>query len=258
MHPDESVRQFLQVDRRLITFGHPILDIRSPEPLKEPFAIEFLTRFTTDDGMRSVGTLLHSGKMKGQGRLMLDLHCLEATFKVLSRWDQGQRAMPRYFFLNMEPDLLDSQLLWDNMPTWLGMLPVHPGRLVFEITEHYLTDLGRMTELIARLRSHGVKVAVDDLGSGSASLNALTRFEPNFMKLDKSLVENARVHQGSTIQNALLKALATFAREAGIGLIAEGIETREELQVVAGADIHYVQGFIFGQPHHIEHGGTDA
>ena len=73
LHPDESVRKFLKVDRGLITFGHPILDIRSPEPLQEPFAIEFLTRFETEEGVRSVGTLLQGGSMKGQGRLKLDL-----------------------------------------------------------------------------------------------------------------------------------------------------------------------------------------
>ena len=253
MHPDESVRKFLKVDRGLITFGHPILDIRSTEPLQEPFAIEFLTRFETEEGVRSVGTLLQGGSMKGQGRLMLDLHCLETTFRVLSSWKKRKRALPKYFFINMEPDVLDSPLLWDNLPTWLGMLPVHPGRLVFEITEHYLADLNRMTDLITHLRRFGVKVAVDDLGAGSASLNALAKFEPDFIKLDKSLIENARVHQGSTIQNALLKALATFAREAGIGLIAEGIETPDELSVVTNSEIHYVQGFLFGVPHRIEH-----
>jgi EAL domain-containing protein (putative c-di-GMP-specific phosphodiesterase class I) len=96
-----------------------------------------------------------------------------------------------------------------------------------------------------RLREIGVRMAVDDLGSGTASLSHMARLAPDFIKVDRSLVHDVHLHP---YQAALLNALALFADRMGAGYIVEGIETLEELQAVIDADVPWGQGFIFGQP----------
>ena len=89
------------------------------------------------------------------------------------------------------------------------------------------------------------QVAVDDLGSGIASLAHMSRLGPDFFKVDRSLVTG--VHR-RPYQAALLNALAVFAERMRVGYIVEGIETSEELQAVIDADVPWGQGFIFGEP----------
>lgn len=243
---EDSLGMYLLADSRFVSYYHPIIDLHNGG---QPLAYEFLTRIQESEGVRSVGTLFHdTPDLDELGRLRLDLYCLRSTFSSLKAWDLPRNPLPPYVFLNMDPAFLDSELLWENLPGWIDGLPFHPGRLVFEITEGYLADLPRMLNLVSRLREFGVKVAVDDLGQGAASLTALSRIQPHFLKLDRSLIADAMPHQGNTIQNALIRALGIFAREAGIGLIAEGVETAEELVVVARSQIPYAQGFFFGQP----------
>jgi EAL domain-containing protein (putative c-di-GMP-specific phosphodiesterase class I) len=96
-----------------------------------------------------------------------------------------------------------------------------------------------------QLRDLGLRVAVDDLGSGIASLSHMARLAPAFIKVDRSLVRDVHRHP---YQAALLNALALFAERMRVGYIAEGIETPAELQAVIDADVPWGQGFIFGQP----------
>jgi len=86
---------------------------------------------------------------------------------------------------------------------------------------------------------------VDDLGAGVASLTHMARLAPDFIKADRSLVE--QVHR-RPYQAALLNALAHFAEHMRVGFIAEGVELYEELISVMDADVPWVQGFVYGRP----------
>ena len=115
-----------------------------------------------------------------------------------------------------------------------------------EITEtNAMHDLTLMEGFARRLREIGLRLAVDDLGSGVASLSHMARLAPDFIKVDKSLTRDVHRHP---YQAALLNALALFAERMRVGYIVEGIETLEELQAVIDADVPWGQGFIFGQP----------
>ena len=106
-------------------------------------------------------------------------------------------------------------------------------------------DLKALTGYAQRLRNCGLQLAVDDLGAGVASLSHLARLTPDFIKADRSLVEE--VHR-RPYQAALLNALAHFANAMRIGFIAEGIESMEELEAVMDAGVPWGQGYILGQP----------
>jgi EAL domain-containing protein (putative c-di-GMP-specific phosphodiesterase class I) len=120
-------------------------------------------------------------------------------------------------------------------------LPGDPRRLVIEITERIaIKDYPRFRERLNAFRSRGIRVAVDDAGSGFAGLGSIANLEPNFIKLDMSLITG--IDASSTKQH-LVETMVRFANEQGAMVIAEGVERAEELAEVQRLGVHLVQGF---------------
>jgi EAL domain-containing protein (putative c-di-GMP-specific phosphodiesterase class I) len=206
-------------------------------------AREYLARHLDADGKaHPVGPILQDPALRPEDRLILDLKFLESTFQSLARTgDQNY-----LHFVNLEPVSLEAPGFWDCLPRWLEALPFDPGYVVMEFTESQgVHDLLALQGYANRLRDLGLRIAVDDLGAGVASLTHMARLAPDFIKADRSLVE--QVHR-RPYQAALLNALAHFAVRMRVGFIAEGIETLDELEAVMDADVPWGQGFILGQP----------
>ena len=206
-------------------------------------AQEYLAQLLDEAGIaRSVGPILQDPALAPQDRLALDLRFLEATFTTLAQRGSGDYL----HFVNLEPVSLEAPGFWSCLPRWLEALPFPVECVVMEFTESQgMDDLEALQNHAKRLRDTGLRVAVDDLGAGVASLTQMARLAPDFIKADRSLVE--QVHR-RPYQAALLNALSHFARHMCIGFIAEGIETLEELEAVMDADVPWGQGFILGQP----------
>jgi len=226
-------------ERPAVTYTHPIVGLKDGVTV----AKEILTRFATASGaMRTVGDLLVDMTLAPESRIRLDLLCLGAIFTTLA----NHPITDHLIFVNLDPLTLEAPGFWFQLEPWLWNLSIPPHRIVFEITESYSRhDLSQMEFFSKRLRALGLRIAVDDLGSGIASLAHMSRLSPDFFKVDKSLVQD--VHR-RPYQAALLNALSVFADRMGVGYIVEGIETPEELQAVIDADVPWGQGFIFGEP----------
>lgn len=122
------------------------------------------------------------------------------------------------------------------------------GRLVIELTERDLVPEERMAEfqrVIGGLRGKGVLVAMDDCGAGYSGLTRLVRLRPDFAKIDMELVRGV---DEDGAKAALVDAFVHFAREAGITVIAEGIETVAERDALSDLGVEYIQGFLVGRP----------
>ncbi|WP_243300794.1 EAL domain-containing protein [Geothrix oryzisoli] len=206
-------------------------------------AQEYLARLQSPDGAtHPVGPILQDPTLAPKDRLALDLRFLEATFTALSQGGNGSHL----HFVNLEPVSLEAPGFWRCLPRWLEALPFPVEFVVMEFTESQgVHDLEALQSYAKRLRDLGLRVAVDDLGAGVASLTQMARLAPDFIKADRSLVE--QVHR-RPYQAALLNALSHFARHMCIGFIAEGIETLEELEAVMDADVPWGQGYILGRP----------
>jgi EAL domain-containing protein (putative c-di-GMP-specific phosphodiesterase class I) len=206
-------------------------------------ALEYLARHQDAHGQTHVvGPLLQDPALSPEERLALDLRFLDATFKALAHTGDHSHL----HFVNLEPVSLEAAGFWDRLPGWLARLPFDPSFVVMEFTESQGVHGPEVLQGYAqRLRDTGLRVAVDDLGSGVASLTHLARLAPDFIKADRSLVEQAHRRP---YQAALLNALAHFANAMRIGFIAEGIETMEELEAVMDAGVPWGQGYILGQP----------
>lgn len=233
------LQSLLRGEKVLVPFSHPIHGLK-PGLLG---AREILTRFKANTGeMVTVGDILQDHALPRDLQVELDLVCLENTFRALGQVPPSQNLN----FVNIEPLTLNSEEFWNQIPGWLEGSAIPAGQIVLEFTEgHSIHDMDVLTAQARRLREHGLRIAVDDLGSGVASLSHMARLAPDFIKADKSLVE--QVHR-RPYQAALLNALAVFANRMCVGFIAEGVETEDELQAIIDADVPWAQGFLFGEP----------
>jgi EAL domain-containing protein (putative c-di-GMP-specific phosphodiesterase class I) len=118
--------------------------------------------------------------------------------------------------------------------------------LIIEITEETLVhgDM-QLLDAIQPLRARGVRLAVDDMGAGYSGLRQITTVHPAYLKLDRSLVTN--IHDDPE-RAALVRALAGYSAQVGSLLIAEGVETLDELQAITALGVPLVQGYYFSRP----------
>jgi len=123
-------------------------------------------------------------------------------------------------------------------------------RVVVELTEHTgIEDDQGLERSCAALRELGTHVAIDDTGTGFASLSLVLKLAPEIIKLDRELTTGI---DRDPVRRALAKALVAFGNETGARVIAEGIETAAELDVLVGLGIEYGQGYFLGRPARLE------
>ena len=121
-----------------------------------------------------------------------------------------------------------------------------PGRLVIEVTEHApVDDYDALNAALSSIRARGGRLAVDDAGAGYASLRHILRLAPEIIKLDISLTRG--IHDDPK-RRALAASLIAFAEEVGAKIVAEGIETRAELDALWTLGVRYGQGFYRARP----------
>ncbi len=133
---------------------------------------------------------------------------------------------------------------------FMRALGPNPDRVTVEITEHLeIADYDQFRSAAAPLRRAGGQLAIDDFGAGFASLKHVLQVQPERIKLDISLTEQI---PESAVAHALATALLSFAGEIGIEVVAEGIETDEELDALTEIGVRVGQGFHFGLPAPLE------
>jgi diguanylate cyclase (GGDEF)-like protein/PAS domain S-box-containing protein len=121
-----------------------------------------------------------------------------------------------------------------------------PNRLEFEITEGVLIDdFSRATSILRRLKLLGVRIAMDDFGTGYSSLSYLQAFPFDKIKIDQSFISNLESNPQSA---TIVRAVIGLARGLGLPVVAEGVETEEQIAFLARESCDKVQGFIIGRP----------
>lgn len=163
---------------------------------------------------------------------------LAALRKALRTFDHFPEWV--YFGLNASPQTVLSGALADTLAE------ADLNRIVLEITEHAIVaDYAPLVEALAPLRARGLRLAIDDAGAGYASMRHIVNLQPDFIKLDLSLTRNV---DKDPSRRALAKALVSFAEEIGSRIIAEGIETPAELDLLRRLGVETGQGYLLSQP----------
>jgi EAL domain-containing protein (putative c-di-GMP-specific phosphodiesterase class I) len=128
----------------------------------------------------------------------------------------------------------------------LAATGVDPAQLELEVTESLLMeDTKRTVQVLQALRDEGVTISLDDFGTGYSSLNYLKHFPIDCIKLDKSFVRDAVTDAQS---GAITSAIIALGHSLGLSVVAEGVETVEQLEYLADRSCDIVQGFLFGRP----------
>jgi EAL domain-containing protein (putative c-di-GMP-specific phosphodiesterase class I) len=132
-------------------------------------------------------------------------------------------------------------LTWDGSP----LTPI-ASCVVLEITERApLSSLERVRERCDELRRMGFRIAVDDLGAGYAGLTSFAVLDPDIVKVDMNLVRGI---ESSTVKRRLVSSVISLCREMEMMLVAEGVETASERDVLSDLGCDLFQGYLFARP----------
>jgi EAL domain-containing protein (putative c-di-GMP-specific phosphodiesterase class I) len=129
----------------------------------------------------------------------------------------------------------------------LALLDGSPGeRLTIELTEHLaIDDYPRARRVVDELRATGVRLAIDDVGTGYSSLRHIVELEPERIKLDRTFIAGVETNR---IWAQMAEALVQVAGGTGARLVAEGIETERQLEIARDLGIRYGQGYFIARP----------
>ncbi|MFM0210016.1 EAL domain-containing protein [Paraburkholderia sediminicola] len=149
-------------------------------------------------------------------------------------------------FLNIRPDgFIVSEAYRRVVDATLKRLELTPHRIVLEVLESPNGKLKQLVEGIAGFRQQGFLIALDDFGVGHSNIDRVWQLQPDIVKLDRSVVEQAAL--GSR-RARLLAKLVSLLRETGALVLVEGVETQDQALLALECDADLVQGFYFGRP----------
>lgn len=226
------------IDRRQITsLFQPIVDLRSQEVI----GYEALSRGPAGTPFASPIRLIEEAVAQGV------LWELELVFRTAAIRRAGEVELDTLLFLNVDPNIVNDDAFREGLTVHL--LETHglqPDRIVFEITERSAIENFELFQAaISHYRSQGYRIAIDDMGAGYSNLNAICHIHPGFIKIDMALIRDIN---RDSFKQAVVKSFVVLANLTGSKLIAEGIETMEELRTLLSLGVHAGQGYLLGRP----------
>jgi diguanylate cyclase (GGDEF)-like protein len=192
----------------------------------------------------NIGTVFQSAGEQGCLSI-LDLHCRENALHEAARLGLADNG--DLLFVNVCPQILTDSFhrvgVTDRLVEEYGF---SKNRIVFELTEEVaVRDYKLFRMAVAYYRDQGYKIAIDDFGVGYGGLKMLSLIEPDYVKIDRHFISRI---DSALVRHNLVDMIATACHRMGIKVIAEGIEREEELSVVTGMGIDFLQGFYLGRP----------
>ena len=201
--------------------------------------------------MTFIPTAERSGLIMTLGNWVLAQACLQAK-----RWlDEG--IAPAYVSVNVSPLQIRTPREWEKAITKiLAETRLPPSLLGVELTETALmSTTSAHRDVLKRLRRKGVRVAIDDFGTGYSSLSYLRRYPVDQIKLAREFIVDPSLDQGDP---AIVQAVIGLARLLNMEMIAEGVETKQQVELLASWGCKAAQGFYFGKPMSADEMGQSA
>lgn len=207
--------------------------------------VEGLLRWTDPES----GVLCPSGEviLAAERHSMIDELTLAIFAQaVRDRRIAAARGLAVNFAINLSLENLKEASIADQMLTIATRESATPADFTLEITEtHLIDDLARILEPLLRLRLQGFKIALDDFGTGASTMQMLSQLPSTELKIDRSFVAAGPIGpQG----RAFLQSAVELGRQMGQSIVAEGIETQEELELAIELGCHLGQGYLFSRP----------
>ncbi|MDR5739798.1 MULTISPECIES: EAL domain-containing protein [unclassified Caballeronia] len=168
----------------------------------------------------------------------------------LTHLRNAARRLPaaHWLFVNMNPATFTDAGYAKELAARTRDAGLAPEQLVIEVLESGGTDVERIASATRTFRAQGFLVAVDDFGAGHSNIDRLLTLRPDIVKLDRSLVRAQSALKHAPLRDALMPKLVELLHQSGMFVVAEGIETRDDLLLAARSNVDFVQGFLFGKP----------
>ncbi|WP_421384265.1 EAL domain-containing protein [Bacillus salacetis] len=229
--------EFIQ-NGTLVSYFQPILDLQKDHL----YGYESLLRSGDNENEISPGLLFQTANETGLHSL-LDQRARETAIRC--RKDQLQRGVKS--FINFLPSTIyNPEFCLQHTFSFVEKYDVDPADLVFEVVEtEKIVDVDHLKSVFAVYRREGMKVALDDVGTGFATLEMLSQLKPDYVKIDRSYIDHCDTNSENQI---FLKEVTHISRELGIRVLAEGIERKEELDYCKALGVDLAQGYYIGKP----------
>ena len=225
-----AINDFLSAPETITTVFQPIVSLMDGRTL----GFESLSRFQAEP-QRPPDRWIAEAHAVGLG-LEIEVECVRRACRL-------RETIPgdAYLSVNMSP----GAILSPEMEAALG--PDSLEGLVIEITEHdAVSDYARLAARLADYRGRGAKVAIDDAGAGHASMRHVTQLSPDYIKIDRSLIHDIHLDYA---KRALVRSMVTLEKDLGAAVVAEGIESTDELRTLRELGVPLGQGYLLARPH---------
>lgn len=153
----------------------------------------------------------------------------------------------RLLFLNVDPNIMqDVNYKQGITKSYLNTYQIDERDIVFEITEHtVIEDYQGFKQITDHYRQQNYNIAIDDVGSGYSGLKSITELRPDYIKIDMDLIRD--IDQDG-FKKSIIKGLVSVAKDTGMQLIGEGVETVAELRTLIELGVHNAQGYLLHRP----------
>jgi len=210
-----------------------------------PVGMEALARWSDEYGkMISPGIFIplaeDNGLIVKLGRSILRQACAQARMWKDMGFDFGNIA------INLSAQQFRDKELISDIKAAITDNRIDPSYIQMEVTENMMMeDVDGAIKILQRLRDMGLKIAIDDFGTGYSSLNYLKRFPLDTLKIDRSFIQDIKPN---TVDAAIVSAVVSLTHFMNVGVVAEGVETLEQVDFLQSINCRVIQGFLYAKP----------
>jgi EAL domain-containing protein (putative c-di-GMP-specific phosphodiesterase class I) len=227
--------------KKIIPYFQPIIAVDTGEI----YSYEVLGRYIDDDGsVKSLGPFFSDEKTSNADALKVD-----QIVRKLALEQYAKEKIKPYLFINLRLEWITNYAdRLDELPTinWAKEFGVNPGNIVIEITEEeFYGDSQVLSRVIAHYKRFGCRIAVDDYGKQASNVDRLALLSPDILKISMEYIQKS---EESYHYREYLNGLTSFAKNIGVEVLYEGIETEKQLDICIDSRGRYYQGFLLAKP----------
>jgi EAL domain-containing protein (putative c-di-GMP-specific phosphodiesterase class I) len=227
-------------NKQIKSVFQPIISLKDGKVLGH----EALSRVTCTTMISNTEELF---RLAGEYNRLWDLELLCRVQSLEAAYIQMKPPYDKKLFVNVNPKIMHDKKFRDGFTIeYLKKYNITPENIIFEITEREaINDMESFLVVIDHYKKQHYRIAIDDAGAGYSGLNLISDIHPHYLKLDMKLVRNI---DKDSLKYVLVKSLIEFSQFTNIGLIAEGIETKEELKALIELGVPFGQGYFIQRP----------
>lgn len=236
---EKKINEFFTIinEKKIKSVFQPIVSLKTGEIV----SFEALSRITLDSCTINIEELFKIAHTIGHS-WKLDQLCRKCAIKA-----SQQMPSDKKLFINVDANiLLDQDFVQGFTKEYLKKYHLNSNNVVFELSEQTsIEDKHLFKQAVRHYRSQGFEIAIDDVGSGYSNLNRINHTQPEYIKLDRELIQDIHLNKD---KRTMVEVMVNYCKAMHYKLIVEGIETKEELECLIQLGVEYGQGYYLKKP----------